>query len=71
MKIKPAKLNKVAKKIKSRNINKSLLEVNLVDRSIEEYLDRYKGVQSEIVDTTRFDKNSDLSTTCLEKINMT
>ena len=53
--IKPAKLNKVAKNTKSRNINGSLLEVNLVegsDRSKEEYLDRYEGVQSEIVDTT-------------------
>ena len=38
--IKPVKLNKVAKNTKSRNINKSLLEVNLVqglDRSKEEY----------------------------------
>ena len=71
--IKPAKL-KVAKNTKSRNINESLLEVNLVedlDRSKEEYLDRYEGVQSEIMDTTRFDENSDLSTTYLGKINMT
>ena len=74
MTIKPAKLNKVVKNTKSRNINESLLEVNLVegtDRLKEEYLDRYKGVQSEIVDTTRFDKNSDLSTTYLGKTNMT
>ena len=28
----------------------------------EEYLDLYKGIQSEILNTTRFDKNSDLST---------
>ena len=59
------KLNKTVKYTKSRNINKSLLEVNLIeglDRSKEEYLDRYKGVKSEIVDTTRFDENSDLST---------
>ena len=72
--LKPSKCNKVAKNTKSGNINKSLLEVNLVeglDRSKEEYLDRYEGVQSEIVDTTRFDKNSDLSTTYLGKINMT
>ena len=51
-----------------------MLEVNLIeslDRSKEEYLDRYEGIQSEIVDTTRFDKNSDLSTTHLGKINMT
>ena len=29
----------------------------------EVYLDIYKGIQSEILNTTRFDKNSDLSTT--------
>ena len=71
MTIKPAKLNKVVKNTKSRNINESLLEVNLVDssdRSKEEYLDRYKGVKSEIVDTTRFDENSDLSTTYLANL---
>ena len=51
-----------------------MLEVNLVhnlDRSKEEYLDRYEGVKLEIVGTTRFDKNSDLSTTYLGKVNMT
>ena len=72
--IKLAKLNNTVKNTKSRNINKSLLEVNLiegVDRLKEEYLDRYEGVKSEIVDTTRFDENSDLSTTYLGKTNMT
>ena len=33
----------------------------------EEYLDVYKGIQSEIVTTTRFDENSDLSTIYLGK----
>ena len=33
----------------------------------EEYLDAYEGVQSEIVSTMRFEENSDLSTTYLEK----
>ena len=33
----------------------------------EEYLDVYEGIQSEILKTTRFDKNSDLSTTYLGK----
>ena len=33
----------------------------------EEYLDVYKGIQSEILSTTRFDENSDLSTTYLGK----
>ena len=73
MTIRPAKCNKVVKDVKGRSVDKSLLEVNLVDtsdRSKEEYLDKY-GVKSEIVDTTRFDENSDLSTTYLGKINMT
>ena len=33
----------------------------------EEYLDIYEGILSEIVNTTRFDENSDLSTTYLGK----
>ena len=33
----------------------------------EEYLDIYKGIWSEIVNTTRFEENSDLSTTYLGK----
>ena len=33
----------------------------------EEYLDVYKGIQSEILNTTRFDENSDLSATYLGK----
>ena len=32
-----------------------------------EYLDVYEGIQSEILSTTRFDENSDLSTTYLRK----
>ena len=33
----------------------------------EEYLDVYEGIQSEILNTTRFDENSDHSTTYLGK----
>ena len=33
----------------------------------EEYLDVHEGIQSEILSTTRFDENSDLSTTYLGK----
>ena len=50
--IRPARLNKVVKNTKGRNINESLLEVNLVDsldRSKEEYLDSYEGVKSEML----------------------
>ena len=71
--IKPVKLNKTVRNTKSRNINESLLEVYLIensDRSKEEYLDRYEGIKSENVDTTRFDENSDLSTTYIGKTNM-
>ena len=32
---------------------------------MEEYLDRYEGVKSEILNTTRFDENSDSSMTYL------
>ena len=69
--IKPVKFNKI---VKDKDKNKFLLKVNLVEssgRSREEYLDRYEGVKPEIVDTTRFDENSDLSTTYLGRINMT
>ena len=37
----------------------------------EEYLDVYEGIQSEIVNTTRFDENSDLSMTYLGKSDIT
>ena len=49
------------------------LEVSLIetsDRLTEQYLGRYKGVKSERLNTTRFDKNSDLSMIDLLKINM-
>ena len=35
----------------------------------EEYLDIYEGIQMEIVNTTRFNGNSDLSTTYLGRSN--
>ena len=65
--IKPAKCNKI---VKDKDKNESLSKVNLVEslgRSREEYLDRYEGVKSEIVDTARFD----LGTTYLGRVDMT
>ena len=44
--------------------------IDTSDRLIEEYLDRYKGVNSEILVTNRFDKNSDLSMIYLGKTSM-
>ena len=71
MTVKPAKLNKT---VKIKDNSKTLPKVNLIEssgRSREEYLDRYEGIKTEIVDTTRFDENSDLSTTYLGRIDMT
>ena len=40
------------------------------DKLRGEYLDMYEGVQSEVLSTTRFDENSDLSMTYLGRIDM-
>ena len=48
-------------------------QVSLVDTSdilTGEYLDRYEGVKSEILNTTRFDQNSDLNMTYLGRSSM-
>ena len=44
--------------------------MDILSRLNEEYLDRYEGVISEILNTTRFDENTDLSTTYLGKLRM-
>ena len=47
-----------------------MLELDFGDKPEKlkgEYLDMYKGIQSEILSTTRFDVNLDLSTTYLER----
>ena len=41
------------------------------DRIRDTYLDKYDGVQAEILQVTRFDKSTDLSTTYLGKTNVT
>ena len=72
--IKPVNTNKIHKEIRGKNNNESSLRVNLVDsldRSKEEYLDKYGRIRPEILNTTKFDENSDLSTTYLGKINTT
>ena len=74
MEIKSINNNKISKGTKNRNIDESSLRVNLActsDKSKEEYLDRYDGVKSEILNTTRFDENSDLSSTYLGRSNVT
>ena len=68
--IKPANNNKVNKGTKDKNIDESLLRVDLAgisSESREEYLDRYEGITSEILNTTRFNENSDFKYHLLRK----
>ena len=44
---------------------------NMLLKLCEEYLDGYKGIQFEIINTTRFDENSDLSMTYLGRSSKT
>ena len=73
MSVKSTNKNKTNVVRKQGEKDRPTSEVSLVDTSdklTEEYLDRYQGVKSEILVTTRFDENSDLSTTYLGKTNM-
>ena len=73
MSVKSTNKNKINIGRKQGEKDRPTSEVTLVDTSdklTEGYLDRYKGLQSEILVTTRFNENSDLSATYLGKINM-
>ena len=53
---------------------RQIIELNFGDMPGKlrgENIDIYDGIQSEILSTTRFDENSDLSTTCLGRVNTT
>ena len=68
-------INKVKNKIKSRKDEKkrSISDIDFRDTSDklkEEFVDRYEEVKSEILSTTRFNENSDLSMTYLGKVNV-
>ena len=68
MSIKPTNKNKINVGRKEGEKDRFMSQVSLMntlDGLMEEYLDRYRGVRSEILNTTRFDVNSDLSTTYL------
>ena len=74
MSIKPINKNKVSVGKKEKDKNEFSLQVNLastLDKSTKEYLDRYEGVKSEILNTTRFNENSDLRMTYLGRSSMT
>ena len=50
-----------------------MLELDFGDKpeKLKEYFDIYEGIQSEILNTTRFDEHSDLSTTYLGRVDTT
>ena len=63
-------VNKCRKNLCTKKKERDILELDFgqtLDILREEYLDVYKAIQSEILNTTRFDENSDLSTTYLGK----
>ena len=73
MSVRPVNKMKIKVKNKKEERERPILEVDFINtsgRSKEEYLDGYKGVNSEILSTTRFDKNSDLSTTYFQRTNI-
>ena len=54
--------------------DRQVLEVDFgdnPDKSRGEYLDMYEGYKLEVLSTTKFDENSDMSTTYLGRIDMT
>ena len=68
-------INKMKNNIKSRKDEKERpkSEIDFRDASNrlgEEYLDKYDGIKSEILSTTRFNENSNLSMTYLGKVNV-
>ena len=71
MSIKPVNNNKASVGRKEKDKNKFPLKIDVMstlDKSTEEYLDRYEGVKSEILNTTKFDENSDLNMTSWGKL---
>ena len=60
--IKPVNNSRINKRTKDEHIDESSLRVdlaNISNESREEYLDRYEGIISLILSTTRFDTNLD------------
>ena len=62
------------KKICNKEEERVILELDFGNTSEKlkgEYLDMYEGIQLEVISTTRFDENSDLSTTYLGRVDTT
>ena len=62
------------KKIHNKEEDRQILELdfgNTPEKLKGEYLDMYKGIQTEVISTTRFDENLDLSKMYLGRVDMT
>ena len=69
----PINKNKINRERRQGEKDRFTLQVSLMDTSdrlTENYLDRYEGLKSEILNMTRFDENSDLSMTYLGRSSM-
>ena len=64
-------LNTIPKNKNKDDISLRIDLTGILNGTKEEYLDRYEGVISEILNTTRFDENTELSTMYLGKLRMT
>ena len=79
MTIRPINNGKCSLALKEKDTEDMSLRIDLVDtlkgwlsfKSKEEYLDRYEGVISKVLNTTRFDKSTDLYTAYLGRFRMT
>ena len=77
--VKPVNNGKHSLALQGKNNEDMSLRIDLIDiskgqpsyRSQEEYLDRYEGVISEVLNATRLHENTDLSTTYLGMFRMT
>ena len=59
-------------KLRPDVLSKTLLDFGDTPYKLKgEYLDMYDGIKSDALSTTKFDENSDFSTTYLGRINMT
>ena len=62
------------KKIYNKEEERQVLDLdfgNMPEKLKRECLDMYEEIQSEVISTTRFDENSDLSTTYLGRVDIT
>ena len=65
-------LNKdIYKELREKEMLKTSIDFSsILEKLISDYLDMYDGVYAEVINTNRFDEDTDLSTTYLGQLNM-